>query len=138
MSILSRERQIPPMDARGTLACSQKALRARRAELANERRDSAERRPVCKMEQTPESEARSVAACASQKERHMLITLIQNLSETVPPLTIDVSEDRAEDVISAMAMEGWRVLSKIYGPAAPALDSLQIALFEESTQPPGT
>ena len=63
----------------------------------------------------------------------MLITLIHDLCETVPPLTIGVSEDRVEEVTSAMAMEGWHVLSKIYGPASPVVESQLVALLEMST-----
>jgi hypothetical protein len=67
----------------------------------------------------------------------MLITLIQNDSLTGSPLTIDVSADRAEAVISAMATDGWRVLSKLYGPVSPVVDSLQVALLEVSALPAG-
>jgi hypothetical protein len=68
----------------------------------------------------------------------MLITLTRDLCETRPPLTIGVSDDRSDDVISAMAMEGWHVLSKIYAPPVPVVDSLQVALLEVSTLPAGT
>ena len=67
----------------------------------------------------------------------MLITLIQSDSLTGSPLMIDVSEDRAEAVISAMATGGWHVLSKLYGPVSPVVDSLQVALLEVSALPAG-
>ena len=68
----------------------------------------------------------------------MLITLTRDPFETRPPLTIGVSDDRSEDVIGAMTMEGWHVLSKVYGPPLPVVDSLQVALLEVSTLPAST
>jgi hypothetical protein len=67
----------------------------------------------------------------------MLITLVQDQFETGPPLTVFVPEDRADDLIGVMAMEGWHVLSKIYEPVAPVNDFLQVALLEVSTLPAG-
>ncbi len=67
----------------------------------------------------------------------MLITLVQDQFRQGPPLTIFVPEDRADDVISGMATEGWHVLSKIYEPAAPVVDSLQVALLQVSEMPAG-
>ena len=64
----------------------------------------------------------------------MIITLIQNDPLTAP-LTISVSQDGAEAVIGAMAMDGWHVLTKHYGPAAPIVDCLQVALLEVSGLP---
>jgi len=57
----------------------------------------------------------------------MLITLVQAQPGTGARLTIGVSEDRADGVISAMATDGWRVLSKYYGrvsPLAPVVDAI--------------
>jgi hypothetical protein len=63
----------------------------------------------------------------------MLITLIRPQSRTGSPLTIAVSEDRADGVISAMATDGWHVLSKHDSPVSPFVDCLQVALLQVST-----
>ena len=62
----------------------------------------------------------------------MRVTLIQHRPRIGAPLTIDVSLDQAEAVICAMATDGWLVLSKQYGPTAPVVDCIQIALLEVS------
>jgi hypothetical protein len=69
----------------------------------------------------------------------MLITFVQERSETAVPLTIDVSEDRAEEVIKLLAMVGWHLLSKmICAQPSSVVDALQIALLEVSALPHGT
>jgi hypothetical protein len=64
----------------------------------------------------------------------MLITLIKNNTRGVP-LKICVSEVGADAVISAMATDGWSVLSKCYGPSQPMVDCVQVALLDVSALP---
>jgi hypothetical protein len=69
----------------------------------------------------------------------MLIFFVQEPYETAPTLTVDVSEDRAEELITLLAMAGWHLFTKmICAPPSSVIDSLQVALFEVSTLPPGS
>jgi hypothetical protein len=66
----------------------------------------------------------------------MLITLIRPESSTGAQLTIGgVSGQRAAGVISAMATDGWQLLSTHDGPVLPGVEGLQFALLHVSTRP---
>ena len=65
----------------------------------------------------------------------MLVTFVREHEGTDAPLRIGVSEHRAAEVIGAMTMEGWHVLSKVEGPSQSIVDSLQAALLQASTLP---
>jgi hypothetical protein len=65
----------------------------------------------------------------------MLITLIRPQSSTGAQLTIGgVSGQRAAGVISAMATDGWQLLSTHEGPVLPGVEGLQVALLHVSTR----
>jgi hypothetical protein len=67
----------------------------------------------------------------------MLITLFQQSPDATPPLIIGIDEDRADEVIHALHMQGWQVISSIYEAPSEVADRLQVALLEVSALPKG-
>ena len=67
----------------------------------------------------------------------MLIKLFQRSCVETPPLMVGIDEDRAAEVIHALQMQGWRVISKVYETPSEVADSLQVALLEVSALPKG-
>jgi hypothetical protein len=67
----------------------------------------------------------------------MLITLFRQSCVETSPLIVGIDEDRAGEVIDALQMQGWRVISKVYETPSEVADSLQVALLEVSALPKG-